>query len=99
MTGRSRRSSRSRLRSCRGSRTAGCATRRRVLGDEHPSTLTSADNLAATRWAQGDHAGARALHEEVYATLRRVLGDEHPDTLTSANNLAATRQALDDAGV
>jgi hypothetical protein len=58
-----------------------------VLGDEHPNTLTSMNNLAATLGAQGDLDGARGLEEQVLAARRRVLGDQHPDTLTSINNL------------
>jgi tetratricopeptide (TPR) repeat protein len=70
---------------------------RRVLGEEHPETLTSLNNLAETRRALGDAEGARELHEQVVAVRRRVLGEEHPDTLTSLNNLAATLFALGDA--
>jgi hypothetical protein len=48
------------------SRRAGCKNRsldasRRVLSDEHPDTLTAANNLAATLSAMGDLVGARAL--------------------------------------
>ena len=35
------------------------AARRRLLGDEHPDTLCSMNNLALTLCALGDHAGAR----------------------------------------
>ncbi|WP_203097920.1 tetratricopeptide repeat protein [Skermanella rosea] len=73
------------------------ALRRRVLGDEHPDTLTSMSNLALTLGAQGNHGGARALEEQVLALRRGVLGDEHPDTLTSMNNLAGTLLHLGDA--
>ena len=55
---------------------------RRVLGPEHPDTLVSMNNLAATLQAQGDLAGARGLQEQVLDLSRRVLGAEHPDTLT-----------------
>jgi tetratricopeptide (TPR) repeat protein len=72
------------------------AARRRVLGDEHPDTLTAMNNLAATRRALGDLDGARELYEQALAGCRRVLGDEHPDTLTATNNLAAARGGLGD---
>ena len=72
------------------------AIRRRVLGPEHPDTLTSMNNLAETLRAQGDLAGARKLQEETLAICRRVLGPEHPDTLTSMNNLAMTLRAQGD---
>ncbi|UEM21100.1 toll/interleukin-1 receptor domain-containing protein [Skermanella mucosa] len=71
---------------------------KRLLGDEHPDTLTSMNNLAETLRAQGDHGGAWALEKPVLALRRRVLGDEHPDTLTSMNNLAATLGAQGDHG-
>ena len=62
--------------------------RRRVQGPEHPSTLTTMNNLAATFSAQGDLAGARKLQEETLGIRRRVLGPEHPETANSMNNLA-----------
>src|SRR5262249_10291765 len=49
------------------------ATRRRILGDEHPDTLTAMGNLATSLSAQGDVAGARTLQEQVLATFRRIL--------------------------
>ena len=69
---------------------------RRVLGAEHPSTLTSANNLAETLRAHGDLDGARKIQGEVLETRRRVLGGEHPDTLMSMGNLASTLRAQDD---
>ena len=63
---------------------------RRILGEEHPDTLTSMNNLADTLRVQGDLNGARELHEKVLEIRRRILGEEHPDTLTSMNNLADT---------
>jgi hypothetical protein len=69
---------------------------RRVLGEDHPDTLMSMNNLAEIRRALGDFQGARELHEQTLAGYRRVLGDDHPDTLRSMNNLAAVRQELED---
>ena len=68
-----------------------------ILGEEHPDTLTSMNNLAATLEAQGDAEGARRLQEQVLEVRRRVLGEEHPDTLTSMGNLALTLKAQGDA--
>ena len=68
---------------------------RRVLGDDHPNTLTSMNNLALTRLVLGDLQGACELHEQTLAARRRVLGDDHPNTLTSIHNLAEIRRALD----
>ncbi|UEM24876.1 tetratricopeptide repeat protein (plasmid) [Skermanella mucosa] len=72
--------------------------RKRLLGAEHPDTLTSMNNLAETLRAQGDHGGARTFQEQVLALRRRVQGDEHPHTLTSMNNLAVTLDAQGDHG-
>ncbi len=65
------------------------AVRRRALGEEHPDTLMSMNNLAETLRDLGDTSRARELHETALAVRRRVLGEEHPDTLNSMSNLAA----------
>ncbi|HEX9939307.1 MAG TPA: toll/interleukin-1 receptor domain-containing protein [Longimicrobium sp.] len=71
----------------------------RRLGEEHPDTLTAMGNLAATRSARGDHAGAQELEARVLEARRGILGEEHPHTLTAMSNLARTRWASgDDAG-
>ena len=62
----------------------------RLLGKEHPDTLTAMNNLAGTLYAQGDLAGARKFQEQVLEALGRLLGKEHPDTLSAMNNLAGT---------
>jgi hypothetical protein len=65
-------------------------TRKRLLGEEHPDTLTSMANLAATYRNQGRWKEAEELFVQEMQTRKRVLGEEHPDTLTSMGNLAAT---------
>jgi serine/threonine protein kinase/tetratricopeptide (TPR) repeat protein len=57
--------------------------RRRVLGPEHPDTLSSMNNLASVLDHQGRYAEAEKLYRETIDVKRRVLGPEHPDTLTS----------------
>jgi len=64
--------------------------RQRILGEEHPDTLTSMGNLAATLSAMGDLPGARTLAEKVLEASQRILGEEHPDTLRAMGNLAGT---------
>ena len=71
-------------------------TCRHGKGDDHPDTLTSANNLASTFWALGDLAGARDMLQRTYDIFRRILGEDHPDTLTSASTLAETLRALGD---
>ena len=53
-------------------------------------------NLAETLRAQGELAGARAVHERVLEVRRRVLGEEHPDTSLSAWNLFLTLVQLNE---
>ena len=53
----------------------------RVLGVEHPDTLTSMANLASTYRNQGRWKEAEELDVQVKETSLRVLGAEHPDTL------------------
>jgi len=67
-------------------------SRKRVLGTEHPDTLSSMANLASTFWNQGRWKEAEELEVQVMETSLRVLGAEHPDTLTSMNNLSFTRK-------
>jgi hypothetical protein len=63
---------------------------KKVLGAEHPDTLTSMANLASTYRNQGRWKEAEELEVQVIETRKRVLGEENPDTLTSMANLAWT---------
>ncbi|HKQ61938.1 MAG TPA: serine/threonine-protein kinase [Candidatus Polarisedimenticolaceae bacterium] len=74
------------------------ATRRRLLGDRHPDTLTSIYNLGLLRTAQGKHAEAEPLHREALEGRRRVLGNDHPDTLISINALGLLLQSQGKSG-
>ncbi|MEU4517379.1 FxSxx-COOH system tetratricopeptide repeat protein, partial [Amycolatopsis sp. NPDC024027] len=65
-----------------------------LLGEDHPNTLSSANNLADTFRALGEHQQARDLDEYILALGKRVLGDNHPNILTSASNLALDLVAL-----
>jgi eukaryotic-like serine/threonine-protein kinase len=64
---------------------------RRVLGPEHPGTLTTMSNLAATYNIEGKNPeAAEALLSQSFEIQRRTLGYEHPDTLRSMSNLGMT---------
>ena len=63
-------------------------TSKRMLGVEHPSTLTRMANLALTYRNQGRWTEAEKLGVDVLETSTRVLGVEHPNTLTRMANLA-----------
>jgi hypothetical protein len=65
-------------------------TRKRVLGLEHPNTLTSIANLALAYIKQGRCTKVKSLEVQVLETRKRVLGSDHPSTLTTMANLALT---------
>ncbi len=69
------------------------ADRERVLGETHPDTLTSRNNLAAAYDTAGRLSEAIPLYERTLADRERVLGETHPDTLGSRNNLAYAYRA------
>ncbi|WP_189716556.1 FxSxx-COOH system tetratricopeptide repeat protein, partial [Streptomyces chryseus] len=62
----------------------------RLLGSEHPDTLTAAANLALCYSVAGRATEAILLRERVLADSERLLGDEHPDTLTARHGLATS---------
>ncbi len=75
------------------------AVRKRVLGAEHPDTLTATGNLAASIKSQEKYDEAVAMDREVLAVQQRVLGADHPDTLSTVGDLAASpagRGSVDD---
>jgi tetratricopeptide (TPR) repeat protein len=72
------------------------AARKRVLGEDHPDTLSSMNNLAETLRDLGELEGACRLHEQALSGFKRVFGEDHSDTLTSMNNLASTLRVLGD---
>ena len=63
--------------------------RRRVLGKEHPDTLSSMNNLANVLSDEAKYAEAERLLREALPTMRHVLGETHEDTLSGMNNLVA----------
>jgi tetratricopeptide (TPR) repeat protein len=70
------------------------AASQRMLGDDHPVTLTSMYNLADTYRHLSRLEEARQLHQQTLAARRRVLGPDDPHTLASMNNLAETYRHL-----
>ena len=62
-------------------------TRRRVLGEEHPQTLASINQMGVLLDSQGKLEEAERYYREALEKYRRVLGEEHPETLTSINNM------------
>ena len=64
-----------------------------TLGPDHPSTLTSRNNLAGAYQDTGRLNEAIALYEQTLEDRTRILGPHHPDTLTARNDLANAYQA------
>ncbi|MFH1871330.1 MAG: CHAT domain-containing tetratricopeptide repeat protein [Pseudomonadota bacterium] len=64
------------------------------LGEDHPNTLSSMNNLANTYGALGQHEKALALQEQTLKLMRAKLDEDHPYTLSSMGNLANTYGAL-----
>jgi len=56
-------------------------TRKKVLGAEHPNTLTSMENLAHTLRAQGKDQSAYVLMRDCASISYRILGPGHPFTV------------------
>ncbi|MFD0123015.1 FxSxx-COOH system tetratricopeptide repeat protein [Streptomyces virginiae] len=58
------------------------------LGNDHPDTLESRNNLANALQDLGRHQEAADLHQQNLTTRERTLGPNHPSTHSSRNNLA-----------
>ena len=64
----------------------------RVLGPDHPDTLSSRNNLAEAYRGEARAAEAIPLYEQNLAACERQMGSSHPVTLISRNNLAIAYQ-------
>jgi tetratricopeptide (TPR) repeat protein len=62
--------------------------RERTLGDEHPDTLNSINELAGLYADQGRYDEAEPLYLRALEAKERTFGEEHPFTLVSRGNLA-----------
>jgi tetratricopeptide (TPR) repeat protein len=69
------------------------ATRRKVLGEDHPHTAGGYSSVADNLYQQGRYAEAAEGFAKALAIHRKLLGDDHPHTATSYNNLAYTLNA------
>ena len=64
--------------------------KRRVLKNDHPSTMLSMNNLAAVLAQAQKFDEAEVLHREALANRRRVLGEDDLETIQSIHNLGRT---------
>lgn len=66
----------------------GIETRKKVLGSEHPETLSSIGNLASKYQNQGSWKEAEELGVQGMETKKKVLASQHPCTITDMKILA-----------
>ncbi|WP_433373653.1 tetratricopeptide repeat protein [Streptosporangium sp. CA-115845] len=66
----------------------------RVLGTDHPDTLTSRHNLACTHDSAGRTREAIALYERSVADHERTLGADHPNTRAARESIDNVRSFL-----
>ncbi|MBI4853195.1 MAG: tetratricopeptide repeat protein, partial [Acidobacteria bacterium] len=62
--------------------------RKKALGENHPSTTSSMNNLASLYNDKGDYSKAEPLLIEALRIHKKALGENHPSTATSMSNLA-----------
>jgi tetratricopeptide (TPR) repeat protein len=70
------------------------AARRKVLGEDHPSTAASYHDIAYNLYLQGRFKEAEASHKKALAICLAVLGEEHPDTALTRTHAAANLTSL-----
>ena len=61
----------------------------KLLGKEHPDTLTNMSNLASVLNYQGKYVEAEEMNRQVLKLREKMVGKKHPDTLMSMSNLAS----------
>jgi tetratricopeptide (TPR) repeat protein/transcriptional regulator with XRE-family HTH domain len=64
------------------------AIRQQTLGQEHPDTLKSLENLTEILLSRQQFAEVEQAARELFALRKRILGAEHADTITAFENIA-----------
>ena len=70
------------------------AVRKSELGDRHPHTATSMNNLAGLYESMGQYDRALPLFEQAVDIAEEVLGPEHPNTKVFQENLRRLREKV-----
>jgi CHAT domain-containing protein len=65
-----------------------------VLGEKHPNTIRSLNNLAMSYQSSGKLPEALLLFEKSYRFHKEVFGEQHPNTFISMTNLTSIYQDL-----
>ena len=69
-----------------------------ILGEGHPSTATTYNNIAVVYDAQGNYGEALEFYRKDLEIREKVLGLEHPSTATTYNNIAGVYKAQGNYG-
>ncbi|KAF8533194.1 hypothetical protein BDD12DRAFT_947879 [Trichophaea hybrida] len=62
--------------------------REKILGRDHPDTLTTVNNMALVFDKQGEYIKALEWYQRVLDGREKILGRDHPHTLTTVSNMA-----------
>ena len=68
--------------------------RNRLLGEEHPHTITAMNNIAKRYCSLRKYADAEKLQIKALDMSNRFLGEEHPHTILAIGNHANTCRSL-----
>ncbi|MBE9030883.1 tetratricopeptide repeat protein, partial [filamentous cyanobacterium LEGE 11480] len=68
--------------------------RQTALGERHPSTATSLNNLALLYESMGRYEAAEPLYVSSLEISQTALGERHPSTAASLNNLAGLYRSM-----
>ena len=69
--------------------------RKGSLGDRHPDTVTSLNNLAMLYYAMNRFPEAAAMMAGVVDIFEEILGPDHPNTATVRKNWAKIQKAIE----
>ena len=72
------------------------AITKQQLGDNHPDTASSLNNLALLYGVQARYSEAEPLYKQALTIIKQQLGDNHPLTASSLDNLASLYDSQDD---
>jgi tetratricopeptide (TPR) repeat protein/CHAT domain-containing protein len=70
----------------------------RLLGEKHPDTAESYNNLGELYRVIGDYGKAEPLYQTALEISKEVLGEKHADTATNYSNLGSLYQDMGDYG-
>ena len=69
---------------------------KKILGDNHPDTLSALHNLAYSYFDLADYSKASEIEIKVYNARKKILGEKHRDTLSTLHDLANCYSYLGD---